>query len=457
MTGTVERLAVVGAIGYVLATAWAMATTSYDIWGALVVAPLIVAVTVPLLRRVFVAEHAGLVPILLAGLAAKLAGSMFRYWVAFDAYGGSADAGRYHDAGRVIAGSVRSGAVSPFDAIPSGTGTEFVERLTGFVYTVFGSSRLGGFFLFALMGYWGLVFFLRAALVAVPGLASRRYAALVLFTPSLVFWPSSIGKESWMCLCLGVASYGCARLLSGRWGGWSLPAAALGVAGAGFVRPHFAAMWVGALVVALVGGLITGSTKRGLGGRLGTATLALIAVVGLAVVAGATLRYLDPKGEEADGAPVTERISEIFEETERRSEQGGSSFDTIEIRGPQDWPYAIVRTLTRPLITEARSFAELLPALEMTFLLGLALVSWRRVVNLPRMMVRSPYVVFAVVLLVMFGIAFTSVGNLGILTRQRSLVMPLVVLPLALPPWPRRPPVWARPAASPTETLRVGA
>jgi hypothetical protein len=43
----------------------------------------------------------------------------------------------------------------------------------------------------------------------------------------------------------------------------------------------------------------------------------------------------------------------------------------------------------------------------------------------------------AVVVLVMFGVAFTSIGNLGVLTRQRSLVMPLFLLPYCLPRWGR--------------------
>jgi hypothetical protein len=107
----------------------------------------------------------------------------------------------------------------------------------------------------------------------------------------------------------------------------------------------------------------------------------------------------------------------------------------IIIAGPQDYPVAIVRTLTRPLLMEAGSVAELLPALEMTALLMLAVVSWRRVVNLPVVMLRTPYLVLAVVVLVMFGIAFTSVGNLALLTRQRSLVMPLLLLPCCLPAW----------------------
>ena len=132
---------------------------------------------------------------------------------------------------------------------------------------------------------------------------------------------------------------------------------------------------------------------------------------------------------------MTDRVNDIFDETERRTSQGGSSFDVITISGPQDYPVAIVRTLTRPMSIEVDSFAELLPALEMTTLLVLAVVSWRRIVNLPVLMLRTPYLVMAVVVLVMFGVAFTSIGNLGVLTRQRSLVMPFFLLPYCLPRW----------------------
>jgi hypothetical protein len=35
---------------------------------------------------------------------------------------------------------------------------------------------------------------------------------------------------------------------------------------------------------------------------------------------------------------------------------------------------------------------------------------------------------------VTFGVAFASIGNLGILTRQRSLILPLVLLFWCVPP-----------------------
>ena len=61
-------------------------------------------------------------------------------------------------------------------------------------------------------------------------------------------------------------------------------------------------------------------------------------------------------------------------------------------------------------------------------------LSWRRLLNAPKLMLTTPYLVFAALCIVTFGVAFASIGNLGILVRQRSLVMPLLVLFWCLPP-----------------------
>ena len=63
----------------------------------------------------------------------------------------------------------------------------------------------------------------------------------------------------------------------------------------------------------------------------------------------------------------------------------------------------------------------------MTALLLVGVVSWRRLANTPKLMLTTPYLVFAALCVVTFGVAFASIGNLGILTRQRSLVLPLLL------------------------------
>ena len=104
-----EPIAIVAATLYVLVLGWAMAFVSYNVWGALVVAPVIVVVTVPVVRRIFSGEHSELFPFAVAGLIAKLAGSVVRYAITYESYGGLADAGVYHDYARKLAEAVRNG------------------------------------------------------------------------------------------------------------------------------------------------------------------------------------------------------------------------------------------------------------------------------------------------------------------------------------------------------------
>jgi hypothetical protein len=434
-----EAAVVAAGVAYLLVLGWAMQALSYDIWGALVIVPILALVSAPLIQRAFSGELAPLRPWAWAGMFVKFAGAVVGYSVRFDAYGGSADAGRYHDVGKELAGAVRNGSASLLEVIPDSTGTRSIEEFTGLVYTVFGSSRLGGFMVFTWLSFWGLMFFVKAAHHAVPGLATRRYLLWVMLFPSLVYWGSSIGKEAVVGFFLGITAYGAALVLARRTKvGLGVILIAVGLTGSAFVRPHFAAIWAGAIVIALASRVALDAMRRSdrAGERrrlqLGSLLLVVIAGIGFAIIASITLNYLGPSDEDDLGA--TDQLTSIFDRTENQTTQGGSSFTPITVNGPQDWPYATFRTITRPLLTEARSLATLLPALEMTALLFVGIISWRRLANAPKLMLTTPYVVFALLCVVTFGVAFASIGNLGILTRQRSLILPLVLLFWCLPP-----------------------
>ena len=61
------------------------------------------------------------------------------------------------------------------------------------------------------------------------------------------------------------------------------------------------------------------------------------------------------------------------------------------------------------------------------------MLSLPRLARLPRLFVRTPYVVFAVAYTPLFVLAFSAVGNFGLLTRQRTQLFPFVLVLLALP------------------------
>jgi hypothetical protein len=199
------------------------------IWVALFLVPILLLATGPALSRQAAREgDRTLFWLLLAALTLKLLGSLVRYYIAYTVYEGLIDAQGYHETAAMIAERFRAGN---FDTgLESLTGTAFVPFFTGLLYTLIGPSIYAGFLLFSWLGFWGLFYLYRAFTIAMPEGNRRSYAHLLFFLPSILYWPSAIGKDAWMLFTLGVAAYGMARALTGRlWRG--LAVASLGLYG----------------------------------------------------------------------------------------------------------------------------------------------------------------------------------------------------------------------------------
>lgn len=432
-------VAVAAGIGYLFALSQAMTATSYDAWGVLVVIPPLALIGVATIRFWFRGRLAELRWILYVGLAVKLVGAVSRYWVGFEAYEGAIDAERYHRYAVTAATDVWSGRVGLLSVFRGGTGTQAMEGVTALVYTLTGTSKMAGFVTFSFAAFLGTLLFLKAACIAVPGLARHRYAAFCILTPSLVYWPSSIGKDATLIFLLGIATYGIARLLSetALLGPLAMTSAAF--LGAAFIRPHMVGIWLAGAFLGLLVALFRGRDpwEHGTARPLSRAMLLpvlLVAAVGLVMVSLATVRYLEPDGDETGDTAITS----ILDETTRRTLQAGSAFDPPSISNPANWPYASIRTLTRPLPFEAGGAAQLFVAFETTVFIGLCLLSWRRVLNVPKLIITYPYMAFAMTTMFLCGLAFTSFANLAILARQRSIVVPFMLLIVCVPPLRRR-------------------
>ena len=205
-------LAMATGAGFALVWAWAIRLDSYNVWGALLVMPVFVAVNAFLLWRV-AAHEANPWFGRLIGLAflAKMMGTLVRYYMSYVVYGGASDAERYNLYAAAHYREWRGGnAVWDWAAQ---RGTQYMELITTAIYTVIGPTTIGAFFVFAACAFWGAYLIYRALRVALPGVDHRRYALLVFLLPSLLYWPSSIGKESW---CYSSRSVPLERPSSGR-------------------------------------------------------------------------------------------------------------------------------------------------------------------------------------------------------------------------------------------------
>lgn len=420
--------ALVGAAAYLVALSWAMQRSDYDVWGGMVVLPVLLAITLPLATRAARREgDVRMVNILAAAVVVKVVvGTLLRYALIYGVYG-SGDAQGYDGAGRIIAASLRSGHF-PAELGGGGEGTQALNLVTGIVYTVIGPTRLGGFFVFSWFAFLGMFLFYRAYRLAIPQGKHHRYAKLLFFLPTLVFWPSSLGKEAWLMLTIGLSVYGAARIFARQHGGF--PILGLGLVATVVVRPHLAVLVFLGLAV---GYLLrpTASRAYGVSNRVVTGGKAFgvvtLAIVGVLVV-GSFQDYF--KIEELDRAAV----NELLESTSDRSETGGSTYEPVNVvDNPLTFPWAVLTVLFRPFPFEVHNAQALASSLEGTVLLALFLLMASRVVAGLRRAWRSPFVVLCLTYSVLFIAAFSAIGNFGILARQRSLIYPFVIVLLTLP------------------------
>lgn len=357
-----------------------------------------------------------------AGMAAKAAGTVVRVELTADA----GDAGFYHFAGGAVADWLASGG-QPDDSplnVPRGEGTLNLALAVGRVYRVLGNDINVGFAIFSALSFVGAVLILRAVTIAIPGFASRRFAALVFFLPSMLFWPSTLGKDTWMVAAIGLTVYGTAAVVSGRSLAWGT-LIAVGVAMAGWIRPHVAAL----LTLCVVVSVVWPQLRRSDGSRLRRVLLAALGIAMMTVVLSQVQRFFGTDGID---------LERVLDETEAVTSDGGSQFEARRATDPVGLLLGIPSVLLRPFPHEASSGLQLATSFEGVGVVLLAALSWRRLRSLPQLFGRNALVRFTTVYVVGFVVAFSVVSNFGILARQRVQVWPLFLILLCIPQFDRK-------------------
>lgn len=400
-----------------------------QMWGAVLVALVLMLASAPLCRWVARVEgDPWLFKVLMVGLACVFLFSGLRYSFTYVLYDGG-DSTTYHQAGHTFVDNLRSGRpLHPIPVIePYPVETRRVGDIAGLFYVVTGPNIYAGFLAFSYVSFLGVVMMIRAFRVAVPEGDHRRLALLVLFLPSMLFWPAGIGKEAVMMACLGVIVFGGALLLAPKPRLRGVAYFAGGAAIVLLIRPHIALMSVLAFGVAIAIGVLARSGGDGASARGRAFRLAgLFLVVALGIVGSARLGQQFEEFSE-DGTAAT-----LAGATEQSS-TGGSQFTPVAVTSPASLPGGIVSVLLRPFPFEASSVAELVASAEGVLLLAILLLSWRRLARFPRLALQRPFLVFMSGYIVLFAIGFSYIANFGILSRQRVLVLPAVLMLAALP------------------------
>ena len=422
-----ERAATIGvssAVVGVVAVVLLMTYGTLEQWAALVVGVAVVGISIPILRSASIRNgERALLALFVAGLILRILGAVLRSYVDLEVYAGASDAEYYHQSGVTLADKFARGDYDT--GYPSITGTDFMRWFTGVLYTVIGPSRLAGFIFYAWLGFWGSYLFFRAFTIAVPEGRVRTYARFIFLLPSFLFWPSSIGKEAWMMVCLGLAALGAARFLTGK-PGRGLVMIAVGLWLAALVRPHIA----GILGIAFATAVVVRAPSRKRGHLAPIARGLTLMTVGLLafLLVGRTQSFLTDLGVDTSTG-----VTAVLEQTSERAAYGGSYVAPSIAASPRRVPMAVLTVLYRPLLIDAHNTQALATGIETTFLLGLSFVRFRSALAAVRHIRRRPYLVMCAANTLLMIFVLSNVANFGLLARQRIQLLPFFLVWLCLP------------------------
>ena len=391
---------------------------------ALVVALVLFVVTVPLALTFAAREQqTWLTGVVLVSFGAHLVGSALQVLIVTRVYDNVADFHLYDGQGAALREAWLGGSFPTAGLEIPGTGS--VSIATGAVYSVVGVDQLGGFFVFSWLGLLGLMAAYRAFRLCVPDGEHRRYAWLLFLMPSLLYWPTVAGKEAVMLLALSLMLLGAAHVFTHsvvRGSGYLAVGSVIG----GLIRPHEVALLFGAFCVGI---LVRRSPHPSVITPLRwTLTFLVVAAVGI-VMLKVTASFLGITDYSPSG--VAAAINDANAATQGEGEGFESSHATWN-PSPLYYPQDVYLVLFKPLPFESTEMTQLISSAENTLLIVLLGCFWRSLAAV-RKRLRSPYVAMCLVYSLIFIYLFASLGNVGLLVRERTLLFPMLFALLALP------------------------
>jgi len=395
-----------------------------------VVAAVLFAVSRPIIHRVAIAEaKPWLIRIMMISLVLHLLAAPAQVFVVDHFYNGVADFIRYDNKGALLAPGFRHLDFSIARANVGGiVNNGSVSIAAGIVFALVGINKIAGFLVFSWLSFLGTVLFFRAFSLTFAGANLKRYAYLLFFFPSLIFWTADVSKEAIMMLSLGVTSYGAAKVLAGKRGGFIL--VLLGVAIGILIRPNEVLVAMGGFTVAmLVGqsGVQRNARESPGSGRRILRIVFFGSLLGLSIYL--TLHYLHSSG----GSFSLQQTAHDNNGPGAGFGSSGVPYSTSLITYPRDIYYV----LFDPLPITAHSTSQLIAAIENSIIVGLILLSLRQIRMVPRAAIARGYVMMCVVYSLGFMYAIAALGNLGLIERERTMLFPFLLVSLCIPLSPR--------------------
>ena len=201
------------------------------------------------------------------------------------------------------------------------------------------------------------------------------------------------------------------------------------------IRPHVALI----ILIALTCAYILGRPPRVARFRSVSKVFGILLILVMAsIVVPRAEHFLGIKNLSV--STVNKELSTVSQNTTNRGSQsyGTHSASTTPLKSPLSFPGALLTVLFRPLPFEAPTPVTFAASIESLFLLALTIASARRIVAALLQVRRKAYSAYTLVFLVLFVTTFASIGNFGILARERVQTLPAFFILLSAAPRPRR-------------------
>ena len=365
--------------------------------------------------------------IMVLAILAKEFASILRYTTLVNSYGDVGDASVFDLYGKRYANAWLHTAGSVQPQLDNIRKSNFLRWFTGVVYYLFGSDMIAGFIVFGLIAFVGSYLWYRATVEAVPFVDRRLYFIIVMFVPSILFWPSSLGKEALMQFAIGSAALGTAHMFNGK----IVRGVLVAIPGAwlmSVVRPHL----LGLVALAAAAAYVIGRSPRK--AKASTASSSLVKPIGTVIVVFVAV-FAVSAGANSLGLPSLSlgSVQAELDATSVSTGQGSSAFDNGgNSLSPLRLPQGMVTVLLRPFPWEVGGSLQILASLEGVALA--AFIFWRRkslAISL-RHIRTVPFLFYCWTLTILYAVTFQAFANFGLLDRQRSLVLPALYVLLCL-------------------------
>ncbi|MEE9413683.1 MAG: hypothetical protein V3V01_00265 [Acidimicrobiales bacterium] len=348
--------------------------------------------------------------ILAAGLVFRLGLTGVRY--AFDGTSFDSDSFFYRSQASELldamgAGWWPPGGPSAYVSGPAG-GNDWISLLIAWIYKFVGTDMYTSFVFMSGIAFLGTIAFVRAIRASYASdRATEIFAAMLSFAPSIAVWTAT-GKDAVLFASLGFIVMAWFEYLDNRLSVFGVAGAAIfGLAGV-LIRPHIILLVAGALLISLFVSRGVSEGRRLLGMVMGTVGVAFLIAASRGLVGGVS---------------VAEAITAASER---------SAFDDAVITPsnpltPIGYLQSALTVYVRPYPWEVVHVFSFLAALEgiiVATMIG-AVAYWRRRIVNAVGVARS---LFLVSYLAVAIFAFGTVGNLGVIARQRVQITPMLFL-----------------------------